>query len=318
MNPMLAVDWDEAKQRFPVIAMPKLDGVRGINTDGKLTGRSLKPHANRYTTKFYSHPDFNGFDGELAAEDECHPDLCRVTTSALNTIVGEPFTLWWLFDYATEDTFNLPYLQRLQMLEDRCKALQEPSMFQPGSARHLRLVPWELCNDLPALLAAEERWLDMGYEGVILRDPNGLYKHGRTTLREGSYLRIKRFVEEDAVVLGIVEGQTNNNAAQVNELGQQFRSTHAENMQPNGQVGNMRCRVVKDVFDPQTKKLLLAAGQEITVSPGKMKHSDREAYFQNPGLLIGQTIKFKFFPKGQKDKPRFPTFVSIRAASDMA
>ena len=36
----------------------------------------------------------------------------------------------------------------------------------------------------------------------------------------------------------------------------------------------------------------------------------------HPEELVGHTIKFKTFPKGIKNKPRFPTFVSIRADSD--
>ena len=96
---MLAEDFDESKLIFPLIAQPKIDGVRGLNMLGTLTGRSLKTHKNVYTTKFYSQSCLIGFDGELAANSETHPDLCRITSSALSTIAGEPFTLWWLFDY---------------------------------------------------------------------------------------------------------------------------------------------------------------------------------------------------------------------------
>lgn len=313
-KPHLACDWDEAKQKFPVIAMPKIDGVRGVNKGGKLFGRSLKQHANRYTTEFYGVAEYHGFDGELAAEQECHPDLCRITTSALNTILGEPFTLWWLFDYVTEHTANLPYIERLHHLAAAVKGLDS---LRAGSAGHLRLVPWVLCNNMEEFLAAENEWLEMGYEGAILRDPNAKHKNGRCTVREGAYLRVKRFIEEDAEMLAVVEGEANTNDAQVNELGNTFRSTHAAGMVANGLLGTMTCRVLKGIADPQTGKVLLSAGQVITVSAGKMLHTDRKRYFETPELLVGKTIKFKFFPKGQKDKPRFPTFVSIRAESDM-
>ena len=51
MKAMLATDYEEAKLRFPVLAQPKIDGVRGVNFFGTLTGRSLKQHRNKYTTK---------------------------------------------------------------------------------------------------------------------------------------------------------------------------------------------------------------------------------------------------------------------------
>ena len=64
MKAMLATDYEEAKLRFPVLAQPKIDGVRGVNFFGTLTGRSLKQHRNKYTTKFYSHSCLAGMDGE--------------------------------------------------------------------------------------------------------------------------------------------------------------------------------------------------------------------------------------------------------------
>ena len=184
--------------------------------------------------------------------------------------------------------------------------------------QHIDIVPMEWCANMEELLELDNEWLDLGYEGTIIRDPYKAHKQGRSTVKEGGLLRIKRFIEEEAVVIGIEEGQTNLNEKQTNELGNSFRTTHQENMTPNGQVGSLLCRMLKDVFDPQVKdKLLLAAGQVVTVSPGKLTVKEREHFFQNPHEILEQTIKFKFFPKGGKDKPRFPTYVCIRAAADM-
>ncbi|WAX22400.1 DNA ligase [Pseudomonas phage MiCath] len=319
MKPQLACDVDLSKVEYPCIIMPKLDGVRGCHFTGKLTGRSLKQHANKYTSKFYGNSAFHGFDGELCAAHETDPDLCRVTTSALNTIVGEPFTLWWLFDYVTPETEMLGYEARLKRLADRFEELRTEASKLMDAANpvwHLRLVPWVKVNDETELLHAENLWLAAGYEGLIGRSCDGKHKNGRATANQGTYWRLKRFIEEDAVVISLTEGQQNNNEAQINELGQQFRSSHQEGMVPNGMIGSMECDVVKDVFDPQTKQLLLSKGQRITVSPGNMPHHLRKHYWCNQQLLVGATIKFKFFPKGQKDKPRFPTYISHRAPSD--
>lgn len=303
MKPMLASDWDENKVRFPVIAQPKIDGVRGLNLHGNLTGRSLKVHANNFTTAMFSGEAFIGFDGELAAERETHPALCRLTTSALNTIGGEPFLLWWLFDYLTPQTLNLAYLDRLYALTERIRELQRPNGLYAGCYR-LRAIPWELINNRDELEAFDASNLEAGYEGTCIRDPNGRYKQGRSTVREGGLLRIKRFIEEDAVVKAIVEGRSNQNEAKINELGLTERSTHQENMIPNGMVGALEC------IDVKTQKM-------ITVSAGCMSHDQRRHYFLNQHELINQTIKYKTFPIGVKDKPRMPTFQCIRAPNDM-
>lgn len=314
MKPLLATDFDEDKLVFPFFLQPKIDGVRGLNMEGKLTGRSLKTHKNRFTTAFYSQTELIGLDGELAANSEVHPDLCRLTSSALGTIEGQPYTLWWLFDYVTFSTRHLPYDQRYELLLDRVREIYH---INNKVWQHLRVVPNVLCSDMQELLRYETKWLEEGYEGVIIRKIDAPHKEGRSTVKQGQLLRIKRFIEEEAYVLEIIEGEENTNEAQINELGNTFRSSHQENKVPNGMVGSMTCRVLKDVFDPVTKVPLLSKDQIITVSPGNMDHNNRRHYFTNQKEILGRVIKFKFFPKGLKDKPRFPTFITIRDESDL-
>jgi DNA ligase 1 len=300
MKPMLASNYDEKKLRFPLLAQPKIDGVRGWNPNGILLGRSLKPLKNSYTTRFFSQPEYAGLDGELAAADERDPMLCTKTTSATSTILGQPFLLWHCFDYVTEHTSALPYSERYKRLLDVVNRL----------GGHLRCIPSRHCANLEQLLEYDEEWLNAGYEGTIIRDPMGMHKQGRSTVREGGLLRIKRFTEEEATVVGITEGNRNDNEALVNELGRTYRTSHQENKVPNGEVGNLQCTILKDSD-------LFKAGDLITVSPGNMTQAECKYYFEHPQAIIGQIIKFKYFAKGVKDKPRFPTFVCIRSLEDI-
>ena len=53
MKPMLAaLCEDVTKLRYPVIASPKLDGIRALVIDGQLVSRTLKPIPNRYVQSF--------------------------------------------------------------------------------------------------------------------------------------------------------------------------------------------------------------------------------------------------------------------------
>lgn len=313
---MLASDAVESKIRFPCIIMPKIDGVRGLSSNGTLTGRSLKTHKNKYATKFFSSPILAGLDGEMAAhEDCCKDDLCRITSSALSTISGEPNIVWWLFDFIDQGAVNEPYKERVRVLAYHVDHLIKA---YPALAPHLKLVPWMKCDGLDNLLAQEQLWLEMGYEGLIIRNPEAVHKEGRSTVREGGLLRIKRFIEEEAVVLRLIEGETNNNEKQTNELGRSFRSSHQENKTPNGMLATMECAVLKDIPDPYTKgKILFAKDQIITVNAGCMTHEERIMYWEHPEMIVNHIIKFKFFPKGIKDKPRFPNFQAIRGAADI-
>ena len=308
MKPMLAETWDEGKQRFPVIAQPKIDGVRALNLTGTLTGRSLKKFKNKYVTSMFSHSILLGLDGEMAAEHECHPDLCRLTTSALGRIEGKPYVLWHLFDYVTHETRSMPYSKRLQALRDRVAYIGH---LRPELAQHLRIVRSNECAHSSVLEHFDSKWSEEGYEGTILRDPYGAYKDGRSTVREGGLLRIKRFVDSEAVVLSVTEGETNLNEAKTNALGQTERSTHQANMVANGMVGTLTCRALANCGP-------IKAGDTITVAAGRMTHAERQHYMALPNAIIGKTIKYKTFEHGAKDKLRFPTFQSIRLPEDMS
>lgn len=316
MKPMLASDWLESKLKFPLVVQPKIDGVRALHTTGHFTGRSLKKFKNVHTSNFYNHSALAGFDGELAAERENHPDLCRITTSAVGTIKGEPYTLWWLFDYVTPETKDLPYLHRFEeLLPRRVEALQQDA---PEQWHHIRLMPFKLVVSIEQLLEYENECLVAGFEGICIRSPKGKHKQGRSTPTEGGLQRIKRFVEFEFNVHTIIEGEANENEAQINELGHTFRSSHQENKVANGLVGAMLGTTLDVVKDPSTGAVLFEKGAEVKVSAGCLNHDQRRYYFMNQNEFMSQVHKGKFFPKGIKDKPRFPTWQTFRDSVDIS
>ena len=65
------------------------------------------------------------------------------------------------------------------------------------------------------------------------------------------------------------------------------------------------------------KRVVIKKGQVLTISPGNMTHDERREIMRNPRLAVGRFSKFKFFPKGIKDKPRFPTHMLFRDPVDM-
>jgi DNA ligase-1 len=185
-----------------------------------------------------------------------------------------------------------------------------------GRCMHAKVVPMEICENLEQLLYWDAKWLELGYEGTIIRRLNAAHKEGRSTVLQGQLLRIKRFIEAEATVLAIEEGNANENEAQTNELGHTFRTSHQDNKVPNGLVANLQCSILEDIH--YDGGLLFSAGQVITVSPGNMDHDMRKHYFENQSEIVQHVIKFKFFPKGIKNKPRFPTYVCHRSAEDMS
>lgn len=319
LKPHLACDLDETKLKFPLVIMPKIDGVRALNLQGNVTGRSKKAFKNKFVNERFGGEHTLGFDGELALGDWQAPRLCSDTTGFVNRKTAKPGKptesdafMWWVFDFLAPNVIDKPYIERLQALE---------TYLANNTDEGIAMVPYTVVYDLESLYKLEAEYLDQGFEGLIARDPMGMHKSGRATVTAGSYLRLKRFIDFEGVVENLIEAMENTNEAKVNELGNTERSTHKANMVPKGMVGMIQMRALADVV--YGGKVLIEKGQLVDIGPGNMVHEERVKLWlafvnKTPDCIVGQIGKAKFFPKGQKDKPRFPTWIGLRAAEDMS
>lgn len=313
IKPQLAEDAILEKVKFPCIVQPKIDGVRALNLNGTLTGRSLKPFEGFGITEYFSHKDFVGIDGEmtLGNKPNCGERLCSLTTGAMGRFQGVtemPDLHWWVFDLIDENTRSKPYLRRYEMLSEYLDYLKHP---------RIHLVPLVVADDLAELQGYIAHNFDLGYEGTIIRSPRAPYKPGRATQKGQELWRVKPWADAEILVTGITEGEVNMNEAKKNALGRTERSSAKAGMVPNGQVGSIQGVLLADFHCPITGKLLFPKGLEITVGSGEMTVIEAEHYFKNPKQIIGHIVKFKHMTHGVKDKPRFPTYISHRLPQDM-
>lgn len=313
MKPMLARDWIEDKVKFPCLIQPKIDGVRALNIDGKLYARSLKPHANLHLNELFGQQMFNGLDGEIILNDNpVLPDLCSLTSGAVRREKDTSSFTWYVFDLVLPNILHLPYEERYKMLRNHVGMLRNIM-----GVTNIVLIPQYICVTKQHLIEHDDEFLRMGYEGSIIRNPLSSYKQGRSDANMQVW-RIKRFIDAEFRITGIIEGSHNANEAKTNELGRTERSTHQENMIPNGMVGSLEGFLLDDVKDPSSGEVILKKDSPIIVSAGTMTQTERQHYFENQDAILGQIGKLKLFPKGVKDKPRFPVFLSIRSEKDMS
>lgn len=329
LKPHLACDIDLDTVVYPLIGMPKIDGVRGINLDGAITGRSKKAFKNKFVAECFSHKIFLGIDGELALGAWNAPRLCSETTGFVNRQspkAGKPIEsgelVWWAFDYLHEDYLHLTYFERLQGLA------QAVSQFCTlGQRAIVRTVPWRWIHNREDLEAYDAENLANGFEGSCFRDPNGMHKSGRcsnkvTKKNSGNaYLRLKRFIDFEGTITRMEEAMENLNEAKTNELGRTERSTHQENMAPKAMVGNLYMVALTDV--EHNGEVVIQKGEEVKLGPGNMDHPTRKAVWEayvnkTDECWVGQIGKGKFFGHGIKDKIRFGTFVCLRSEEDMS
>ena len=311
MKPQLAEDADLDSVRFPVFCQPKIDGVRAMNLNGTLTGRSLDPFPGTGITEYFSRPELIGLDGEMILGSDMSAErLCSLTTGALSKFKGvtEMADLHWVvFDYVTPETAGLPYKERFQRLRDRVELLGDPRVHLIPNAH---IGTRALLDDLIALDS------ETGYEGTIIRNPNAVYKEGRATKKGQELWRVKPWGDFEILVTGITEGQRNENEAKKNTLGRTERSSAQVGMVPNGQVGSIQGVLVRDLV-VNGGSLTIVAGTAVTAGSGEMTVAEAKHYFENPHEIVGKWARVKTMVYGVKSLPRFPTFVSLRMAEDM-
>lgn len=287
-RPMLAGKCsDIRKLRYPVLATPKLDGIRclivNLNGQKRCVSRNFKPIPNHFVREYLQEICPVGFDGELVVTGGTFQD----TSSAIMSRDGQPLFEYQVFDWVLED--DRPYSVRVDYL-GRKFATSEPE---------IHLVLPRVMTGIEQLEQYELECLESGYEGVMVRTPDSPYKCGRSTEREGWLLKIKRFEDGDALVIGFEEKFHNDNPAELDELGRTKRSSHKANQYPMNTLGAL---IVKDC----------KTGVEFKIGTGFDDYT-RKTLWETRSTLTGKIVKYKSQPSGVKDKPRFPVFLGFRS-----
>src|ERR1035438_6738093 len=95
-KPMLSGTMEEiTKVKFPVLATPKLDGIRCLRIGGRTVSRKFLDIPNGHIQKMMANLP-NGLDGELMV-----PNGFNKVQSAVMSEDGEPEFEYWVFDYVS-------------------------------------------------------------------------------------------------------------------------------------------------------------------------------------------------------------------------
>lgn len=283
---------------YPLLGSPKIDGVRATNRNGSLVSRTMTAIPNQFTQKAFGGDFFHGFDGELVVGSPNHPNCMQNTMSGVMSRDGKPEVCWYVFDFWALDQ---PYAKRASYAKSTIATLNEK--WGP----YIKWLPQTVIRSAEELYAYEEARIQEGYEGVILRAPDGRYKQNRSTVKEGLMLKVKRFEDSEAEILGAFELLHNRNEATIDERGYTKRSTHNANKEASGLLGGFN---VRDVY----------SGVEFDIGTGftlEQRKNLWQSWLKYPQHLKGKIVKYKHFPIGVVDKPRHPIFLGFRDKRDM-
>ena len=282
--------------RYPILASHKIDGIRCHGRKSEGLSRKDKLIPNPKVQSLFDLGGLDELDGELTCGNPTAKNCFNFTQSCVMSHTNEtPNLIYHVFDWT--DVLS-PFRMRLEDID-------EPIRIAGYSGLPIVKVSHRLIYNYDELLAFEEEKLADGWEGVMIRDPEGPYKWGRSTLREGYLIKLKRFHDSEAEIVGVYEQETNTNEAKINEVGRSKRSSHKDGKFKNGHLGGF---VVRDLYS----KVEFEVGTMLGVTK-----EDRFEWWQKAESFIGKTIKYKFLPIGVKVKPRSPIFLGFRSSIDI-
>ena len=279
---------------FPCYASPKIDGIRAVVKDGVVLSKTLKPIPNQIIQQMFSH--LHGADGELVVGAPFGGDVYERSRGPIMRHHGLADFKFCLFD--RWDMPQSPAHERLQKLTEL------DGLIESGGIIHY--VSHTLVNGLDELQQLEAQVLEQGYEGLMLRKIDGLYKYGTSTPKQQWLLKIKRFEEGEAKILYVEEQMENTNEAVVNELGLTQRSSSKDGKVPKGTLGAF---LVKDLVTDVCFNI--GTGEGLTESLRARLWEERDS-------LPGRIIRYRYQKVGTQVAPRLPIWTGFRDEIDMS
>ena len=283
---------------FPLLGSAKFDGVRCITRLSLVdiasnavvaVSRTNKLLPSRQVQEDFTH--VVGTDGELIVGPSTAFNVYNLTQGHVMSKNKPADMKYHVFDFIGDGWHTRPYYQRLEEAEKRIQGLDD---YLYVRHRHL--------ETLEDLLMFEQECLEAGYEGIMLRTPEGRYKNGRATYNDRIIYKLKRFSDDEGVVVDFIERQINNNAQETDERGYAKRSSSKAGKVAAGTLG---------------KFIVHWKGQDIEVAPGVFKHTELQEIWDNRSKYEGQLLKFRYFEHGIKELPRFPRALGWRNKIDL-
>jgi DNA ligase-1 len=276
---------------FPLLASYKLDGIRCIVKGNYCMSRSFKILPSYQVQDEFSH--YEHFDGELIEGCWTDPNVYNRTQSFVMSAEKIGNMHFHVFDYTPPELLNTHFEYRLEQLRKK---------FETYSVPYTSILEHKLIGNLTELYDFEEEALTMGFEGLILRNPKGIYKQNRATWRDQIIFRLKRFKDNEGIITGFNEAFHNVNEAKEDALGYTERSYSKEGLVPANMLGSFVVR-----FEDQ----------EIQVAAGAFNHDERIHIWKHREQYLNKILKFRHFAYGVKSKPRFPRAIGFRSEIDL-
>lgn len=262
--------------RFPKVAQPKYDGIRVLFINGVALSASLKPVRNKNIQRIAASHEYDGYDTEYVVPNS--PIGLRACSHEVNSFDVSLSGIFHIFDIIGDGDYANRFLNA------RIKA---NGLFD--------VAPSTIVQNVEEIEQYLSEQLKDGYEGAMLKDVFSLYKQGRSSIKSQECLKLKPFVDDDAIVIGYEVEQENQNEPTINELGLTKRSSAKAGKVDKPLIGTLICK--SNLFP-----------SPFGVSGFTMELKER--MFHERNKLMGKTITYKYQRcEAYKNAPRHPVFV---------
>ena len=271
------------------LASTKLDGVRAISENAIAYSRTGKIMRNLHIQKLFKElPSNLILDGELLSCEVAIGKTFSDYSKDIMSIKEIPNITYHIFDLVNETmTAKQRYNELLKLkLPSWCKIVQQMEI-----------------TDYFSMESLEKDALDNGYEGLILKGSMSLYKFGRGTLKEKCAIKVKRFDDAEATIIGFEEKYHNTNVKEQDELGFSKRASCLSGLVPAGTLGSLKVQ-------------LLNSDIVFRIGSG-FNDEQRKEIWNNKDQYLNRIVKFKHFIAGALTLPRFPIFLGFRDSDDL-
>lgn len=257
---------DLNRLKYPLWCSYKYDGIRGRCTGPEVTSRTIKPIPNYVIRSHLKNCRY--LDGELVT-----PGDFNDVQSDVMSVGGNPDFTFYVFDDI--EFPHLPYRQRYEILKQRVAEYNLP---------RIKLTEQVVCNSPAEVIELYIKVIELGegYDGLILRDPDAIYKGGRSTLKQGWMLKLKPWKDAEAVIIGTEELLANSDTS----------TKMKDNMVPMDTLGAF---------------IVTWNGKVFNIGGGKGFTAERRQYWWNHRkAMLGKKVTFKYLNLSEDGIPRHP------------
>ena len=274
IQPMLAHKFDRSRVDFtrPVYIQAKLDGVRCVFTKYGAFSRNNKrfmniDHIEKALKPFFAEQPDVILDGELY-NHELKNDFEKIISLVRkqkptdeDKLEAKNLVQFHVYDYFDGIVYD-NYQTRMQLLAK--------AGFYDAQIKH---VPALLVDSYNYARVQHEEFLSLGYEGSIIRNGDGIYKHGRSY----DLMKFKDFSDTEATIIDYVTGK-------------------------GKRTGTLGKFIMQD-----------DDGVVFGCPPGKgYSYKDLKIMLKNVDSYIGKRATFTYFQRTKANSYRHPLFKCIR------